>query len=68
MGARGPKSCRRLAEAGCTSQQIMAITGHKNLAEVELYTGDVRRDLLAQEAIDHVVVAFPERGDQAESS
>src|SRR5262245_50831834 len=27
--------CRRLAEAGCTAHEIMAISGHKSLAEVE---------------------------------
>ena len=33
------KACaRRLAEAGATTHQIAAVTGHKNLAEVELYT------------------------------
>ncbi|MEI9992756.1 MAG: tyrosine-type recombinase/integrase [Rhizomicrobium sp.] len=29
---------RRLAEAGCTAHQIMAITGHKTLREVTRYT------------------------------
>ena len=29
---------RRLAEAGCTTKQIMAILGHKSLAEAERYT------------------------------
>ena len=33
------KACaRRLAEAGATTHQIAAVTGHRNLAEVELYT------------------------------
>ena len=31
-------AARRLAEAGATTHQIMAITGHKSLAEVERYT------------------------------
>ena len=29
---------RRLAEAGCTTKQIMAVLGHKSLAEAERYT------------------------------
>ncbi|MBI4334657.1 MAG: tyrosine-type recombinase/integrase [Chloroflexi bacterium] len=31
-------SARRLTEAGCTSHEIMAITGHRSLAEAERYT------------------------------
>jgi integrase len=31
-------SARRLAEAGCTTHEIMAITGHQSIAEVERYT------------------------------
>ncbi|WP_226937345.1 tyrosine-type recombinase/integrase [Pseudogemmobacter faecipullorum] len=42
-------TCRRLAEAGCTPHQIMAISGHKSLAEVTHYTVAAgRRDLAAQ--------------------
>jgi integrase len=43
--------CRRLAEAGCTPHQIMAITGHKNLAEVTTYTKAAEQKLLAVAAI-----------------
>ncbi|WP_062017988.1 tyrosine-type recombinase/integrase [Gluconobacter japonicus] len=31
-------AARRLAEAGCTTHQIAAITGHRSLAEVARYT------------------------------
>jgi enterobacteria phage integrase len=31
-------AARRLAEAGCSANEIAAITGHKTLAEVERYT------------------------------
>lgn len=31
-------AARRLAEAGCTAHQIMAVTGHRSLKEVERYT------------------------------
>jgi integrase len=34
---------RRLAEAGSTPHEIMAVTGHKNLAEVTLYTEAANR-------------------------
>lgn len=33
-------AARRLAEAGCSTHEIMAITGHKSLGEVERYTRD----------------------------
>jgi enterobacteria phage integrase len=31
-------AARRLAEAGCSASEAMALTGHKTLAEVERYT------------------------------
>ena len=37
----------RLAEGGATPHEIMAITGHKTLKEVERYTNAARRSLLA---------------------
>lgn len=56
-----PKNCaahglrkaasRRLAEAGCTAHQIMAITGHKTLREVTRYTEAVDRSGLARAAM-----------------
>lgn len=44
----------RLAEAGCTPSQIKAITGHKNLAEVTLYTDAADQERLAREAMDRL--------------
>jgi integrase len=44
-------ACRRLAEAGCTTHQIMSITGHQALKEIETYTREARRKLLAQQAM-----------------
>lgn len=44
-------SLRRLAEAGCTPHQIMAVSGHKNLSEVTLYTQAVDQERLAREAM-----------------
>lgn len=46
------KACaRRLAEAGATPHEIMAVTGHKTLAEVERYTRKVARASLADSAM-----------------
>jgi len=45
---------RRLAEAGCTVHEIMAISGHKTLAEVERYTKAASRALMAEDAIRKV--------------
>src|SRR5262245_35468372 len=46
------KSClRRLAEAGCTAPEIMAVSGHKSLAEVERYIRQAEQKLLADRAI-----------------
>lgn len=41
----------RLAEAGCTPSQVKAITGHKNLSEVTLYTEAADQERLAREAM-----------------
>ncbi|WP_176695944.1 tyrosine-type recombinase/integrase [Phenylobacterium immobile] len=47
-------AARRLAEAGCTPHQIMAVTGHKNLSEVTLYTASADQRRLAKEAMKMV--------------
>lgn len=44
-------AARRLAEAGCTTHMIAAITGHKSLKEVERYTRAVEQRRLARAAI-----------------
>lgn len=50
---------RRLAEAGCTPNQIMAITGHANLSEVTLYTASADQERLAEEAIERTKASNP---------
>jgi enterobacteria phage integrase len=42
---------RRLAEAGCTTKQIMAILGHKSIEEAERYTSDADQIKLATAAM-----------------
>ncbi len=42
---------RRLAEAGATSREIMAVLGHKTLAEAERYTRDADQMRLASAAV-----------------
>lgn len=50
------KACaRRLAEAGATAHEIMSVTGHKTLAEVERYTRAAGRDGLADSAFGKLV-------------
>ena len=44
-------AARRLAEAGCSASEIMAITGHKTLAEVERYTRAAEQERLARQAM-----------------
>ena len=43
-------AARRLAEAGCTNQQIKAITGHRTEAEVARYTRAASQKRLAEHA------------------
>jgi integrase len=42
---------RRLAEAGCTAKEIMAVLGHKTLAEAERYTREANQARLAAAAV-----------------
>ena len=44
-------AARRLAEAGCTVSEIAAITGHKSLQMVQLYTESVDQERLAGAAV-----------------
>ena len=43
---------RQLADAGASAREIMAITGHKTLAEVQRYTDAVDKARLAEQAIN----------------
>ena len=41
----------RLVEAGCTTKEVQAITGHASLREVERYTKAAEQEKLARSAI-----------------
>jgi len=43
-------ACRRLAEAGCTAHEIMSISGHVSLREVQRYTMAANREQMARSA------------------
>ena len=47
-------AARRLAEAGCTANEIAAVTGHKSLAEVARYTRAADQARLADAAMQAV--------------
>ena len=53
-------AARRLAEAGCTDRQIMAITGHKTTQEVGRYTRSAEQMRLAEQAMARLNVSNPE--------
>lgn len=49
------KACgRRLAEAGCSAHQIMAMLGHRTLSEAQRYTEAADRKRLAAEGMARV--------------
>ncbi|MCW5729275.1 MAG: tyrosine-type recombinase/integrase [Alphaproteobacteria bacterium] len=52
-GAHGLRkaAARRLAEAGASVHEIMAVTGHRTLGEIERYTRAADRRRLAEQAI-----------------
>jgi len=43
--------CRRLAEAGCSPHEIMSVSGHETLKELERYTRAANRARLANSAM-----------------
>lgn len=47
-------AARRLAEAGCSAKEIAAVTGHASLAQVEAYTRDADKALLADAAMGRI--------------
>ena len=47
--------CRRLAEQGCSTKQIQAISGHMTLKEVERYTAAYDRKLAAKDAMAKLI-------------
>jgi integrase len=42
---------RRLAEAGCSAKEIMAVLGHKTMSEAQRYIEDADQERLAESAI-----------------
>ncbi|WP_234050744.1 MULTISPECIES: tyrosine-type recombinase/integrase [unclassified Xanthobacter] len=58
-------AARRLAEAGCSNQQIKAITGHKTDQEVSRYTAAANQALLAEQAM---AAAYGMEGEQKSSN
>jgi len=44
-------SAAKLAELGCTAHEIMAITGHESIQEVERYTKAAEQKKLAKSAM-----------------
>jgi hypothetical protein len=42
---------RRLAEDGATTHELMAMSGHRTLSEVQRYTDDADRQRLADQAM-----------------
>lgn len=48
-------AARRLAEAGCSNQQIKAITGHTTDAEVARYTAAADQERLAEQAMQSLI-------------
>ena len=49
-------ACRRLAEAGCSANEIMAISGHATMKELVRYTKAADRALLARNAMAKAVI------------
>ena len=47
-------ACRRLAEAGCRTNEIAAISGHVTLKEVARYTRAVDQEKMARNAMTRV--------------
>jgi integrase len=53
-------AARRLAEAGCSVHEIMAVTGHRTLAEVERYTRGTEQKRLARSGMGRLSIVVPQ--------
>lgn len=51
-------ACRRLAEAGATAPEIVSISGHLSLKEVERYIAAADRKIMARSGMEKVQRAF----------
>jgi integrase len=51
-------ACRRLAEAGCSGNEIMAISGHATLKELVRYTKDADQARLARNAMTRTATSI----------
>ncbi|WP_354080002.1 tyrosine-type recombinase/integrase [Bradyrhizobium sp. S3.5.5] len=51
-------ACRRLAEAGCSALEIMSITGHTDIREIERYCREAARKKLAVAAMTKLEGGF----------
>ena len=45
-------ACKQLAHAGCTGPEIMAVSGHSTLVQVQVYIDDVEQERMAASAMD----------------
>ena len=45
-------ACKALAHAGCTGPEIMAVSGHSSLAQVQIYIDEVEQDAMAEAAME----------------
>ncbi len=51
-------ACRRLAEAGCSAMEIMSITGHTDIREIERYCREAARRQLSATAMGKLERGF----------
>ncbi|WP_394891121.1 tyrosine-type recombinase/integrase [Mesorhizobium sp. AaZ16] len=51
-------ACRRLAEAECSAMEIMSITGHTDIKEIERYCRDAAKRRLSATAMDKLQKGF----------
>lgn len=52
-----------LAEAGCSTHEIAAVTGHRSLAMVQLYTASAAQERMAEAAIYRLKTPVGKRGE-----
>jgi integrase len=45
-------ACKALAHAGCTGPEIMAVSGHCSLAQVQIYIDEVEQESMAEAAME----------------
>src|SRR5262249_32270786 len=57
-------ACKQLAHAGCSAPEIMAVSGHNTLSQVQVYIDEVEQERMATAAMVKLAAATAIKPEQ----